>query len=203
SHLTRVFASRVVPLYHYRYEIRKQSRNAVMAWAMRTPEEKPAAPAATPASAGNWTRTPAQAGLTAPTAPNFANVSWPQSCGDLPRWLRNYKVGSLEAEALERLLKRCEAQQIAVVLVGVPVSGLHRSLYTPEIHRAFLDYMKQLTATYPCRFIDLRERVPDCCFCDHHHISQQGREYVSRLLAWEVVLPAWRELHERPANKSY
>src|SRR5205823_13017537 len=112
SHLTRVFASRVVPLYHYRYEIRKQSRNAVMAWAMRTPEEKPAAPAATPASAGNWTRTPAQAGLTAPTAPNFANVSWPQSCGDLPRWLRNYKVGSLEAEALERLLKRCEAQQI-------------------------------------------------------------------------------------------
>src|SRR5262245_3202322 len=203
--VTRVLASRILPLYHHRYEIRKQARNALLA-SEHPPAQDKAPQTASASSAGasiKSMKTPAEAGLAAPTPPNIPLTVSLEDTGDLHRWIRDFRPGGPQTAALERLLERCRADGVAVVLVGVPVSTKHRVFYTPSVVTAYREYILNVTQDYGCKFVDLSERVPDCCFGDHHHISQQGREFVSRLLAWEVVLPAWRELHQRPANKSY
>jgi hypothetical protein len=120
-----------------------------------------------------------------------------QGAAWIGRWLRDYRVGGGAARALERLLQRCRQRQIGVVLVGVPVSSSQRQVYTPEIDAAFLGYVRRLTSTYGCAFVDYRARLPDHCFCDSHHATPEGGVYFSSLLACEVLLDAFQHRETR------
>jgi hypothetical protein len=123
------------------------------------------------------------------------------------RWLKDYRVGGTAAAALDRLLTRCRQEQITPILVGVPLSSPHRELYSDAIEQAFSSFVVTLVEKHQCRFVDFRDRVPDNMFLDNHHVLRSGGSHFSRLLASEVLLPAWQEreptitLRERPSKK--
>jgi hypothetical protein len=103
---------------------------------------------------------------------------------ELPRiLLKDYETGGNAGQAFQRILQRCRQRNIEVILVGVPVTSWYRSTYTPEIEQAFRDYVETIQHAYGCRFIDLRDRVPDAMFVDIHHLNPTGRVFFSRLLA--------------------
>jgi hypothetical protein len=121
--------------------------------------------------------------------------------GLFQKWLRNYEIGGNAARALEDLLCQCRQLGIHAILIGVPVTELHRGLYTPEINFAFLHYIKRLCVLYQCQFVDYRAAVPDRYFSDNHHLHVEGCIYFSRKLAEEVVAPAWRLAHGDPKQR--
>jgi hypothetical protein len=47
-------------------------------------------------------------------------------------------------------------------------------------------------ATYDCRFVDCRDRLPDELFIDNHHLRPEGGQQFSALLACEALAPALR-----------
>src|SRR5207248_7029541 len=79
----------------------------------------------------------------------------------LTRWLKGYELSPLITSALERLLERCRGEGTDVLLVGAFTMRGHRELYTPEIEKTYQAYVRRLTTKYGCRFVDLRDRVPD------------------------------------------
>lgn len=105
--------------------------------------------------------------------------------------LADFRIGGSASESLERLIQRCRGGGIQVILVGVPVSTPHRDLYTPEIDAVYRNYLRRLTETYECQFVDYRDRVPDSGFRDNHHVVPSGAVLFSRQLAGEVLAPAW------------
>jgi hypothetical protein len=108
----------------------------------------------------------------------------------LEKWLRDYQIGGAMPQALERLLGRCRAHHVAVILIGAPVSEVHRKAYTNQVDAVYRDYLHGLERAYGCRFIDCRDRVPDAYFLDHHHLGVEGGVLFSRLLANEILIPA-------------
>lgn len=107
------------------------------------------------------------------------------------RWLRGYVIAGFAPESLDRLLERCRTHGIEAILVAPPVAGIHRAQYTPAIDAAFSAYMTDLTARHQVRFLDYRERLPDDLFVDNHHTTERGAHIWSRMLAEEVLRPAW------------
>jgi hypothetical protein len=103
--------------------------------------------------------------------------------------LEDYHTGGLTAEALERLLNRCDAIGARVLLVGAPVTAACRSAYVPEIDAAYRDFLAGMMGRHGCRFVDYRDRLPDDRFVDVHHLSRLGARDFSRLLAREVSDP--------------
>jgi len=108
--------------------------------------------------------------------------------------LQNYTIGGRSPAALERLLCQCREQGIQAILVGVPVTSVHREIYTPAVETAFLSHVERLTRTYACTFVDYRAAVPDRLFWDNHHLLEAGREVFTRKLTREVIAPAWHAL---------
>lgn len=111
-------------------------------------------------------------------------------------WLEDYRIGGLETRSLESALARCRAAGVRVVLVGVPVTSWHRDLYTPEILAAYDAYLGPLLEETGVRYLEFRDRVPDELFKDNHHLAPEGGAVFGRMLAREVIAPAWP--HERP-----
>jgi hypothetical protein len=112
-------------------------------------------------------------------------------------WLRNYEVGGLTCEALQRLLQRCRQHDVRVVLAVPPMGSEQRALYTPQIEAAFRDCVDQCCQWYGCAYVDCREYLPDACFHDNHHVLfPQGSVPFSRRLAQEVLTPEWRVISE-------
>jgi hypothetical protein len=129
---------------------------------------------------------------------NAAESARQRTMEGLPRfrnWLQDYEVGGIASLALERVLQRCQANGIRVLLVAPPVSAAHRALYTPEIEAAFRAELARLTADFPCPFLDYRDRIPDEYFYDNHHLLNAGAALFTQELTQEVILPAWRTLH--------
>jgi hypothetical protein len=118
----------------------------------------------------------------------------------LRKWLRPYRAGGAPVQALERLLRRCRAEDIAVVLVGIPLHGDHRGEYTPEIEAEFRATMTRLVREFGCTFADYRDCLKDGAFFDNAHVYPTGGSTFSRRLAGEVLAPlassfssdAWR-----------
>lgn len=115
------------------------------------------------------------------------------------RWLRNYQVGGNAKRNFDRLLEQCAADGVLVVLVAVPVSTPHRRLYTPDIERAYQSAIQAALARYPgMRYLDLRAAIPDADFYDNHHTTTAGARAFSRRLAQElrqapiVTVSYWR-----------
>src|SRR5262245_54656160 len=156
SHVTRVLSSRLGPLYRFRYELRKQARNAVLAGLGFGDGAKPPEPPSSPCHAApERGATAASSHRGPPVAPEWQKgpVFDAGAIRYLRLWLRDYEISGIEPEALERLLGRLREQEIAVALVGVPVSKMHRDVYTPEIDSAFVQYMERLTRLHGCCFV--------------------------------------------------
>jgi hypothetical protein len=105
--------------------------------------------------------------------------------------LADYRVGGTSSLALERLVRRCRAHGMTVVLVAPPVAGVQRLLYTPEIEEVFLRYVGDLVRTYQCQFVDYRARLDDSLFYDNHHVQSAGAKIFSRELTRDVVVPSY------------
>jgi hypothetical protein len=115
-------------------------------------------------------------------------------------WRKHYKPGGKGARELERLLGRSRAVGITTILVGVPVTSPHRAYYTRDVEEWFVAYMDRLAREYGSRYVDYRDRIPDECFIDHHHMSDAGGLRFSRMLAEEVLVPTL-QTGPRPAGR--
>jgi hypothetical protein len=110
---------------------------------------------------------------------------------DVRRWLKDYRVGGPTPAALERILDRCRAEGIRVILRGIPACSFHRNEISPEVDAAYLGYMNRLVADYGCRFVDCRDWVPDLMFGDTLHLrSDTGGMLFTERFTREVLLPA-------------
>jgi hypothetical protein len=193
THPMRLVTSRIMPLYMHRYEIRKQLILAASG--------KPAS--SRPDTSVNVLDLDQHAdrnlvdlppNLPVPPAPPHVSPN-PAQLTYLSACLKDFQLSKLETAALERLLRRCRGERIEVLLVGFPLMERGRALHTPEIDRVFLSYVHDLTTEYGCRFVDMRNRIPDYGFGDGLHVNDLGGEYFSQILAREVLIPMWRELH--------
>jgi hypothetical protein len=171
--VSRYAGTRLMPLYVYRNQIRKQlgtwaqERLAPVQWHQLIA-----------ASAGG-----SATHITGNTTSSIDGVQ---------RTLRDYRPGGNAAAALERFLRRCRANGIEPILLSVPLSSAHRAQYTPEIESAFQGHVAAMAQKYSCRYCDYRSALPDALFIDHHHAGPKGGAQFSRLFAREVLAPAWR-----------
>jgi hypothetical protein len=174
SPVRQLVTSRLLPTYTHRYQIRKRLLGGQHAAVVRT-----------------WDGGEAKLVLeqSEPLKPSARLV----------RWFQDYRLSRLTTAALERLLDRCKTAGVPVVLVGAPEATCNRRLVTPAAEAAYLGYVHRLGERYGCRFVDLRDRIPDDGFHDEMHLNGQGAAEFSRAIALDAVLPAWRETHDRVA----
>ena len=214
GNLWRIVLDRSVPSYQYRQGLRRElCRTLPQPFQWLTAASDPVPEAATldwvrdarnspDPSTATPPRTKTQ-DLFAPTPERLkwfldSNVNQPAEIRSreglyrIENWLRDYQVGGTSRLALERLLGRCRRHGIQAVLLAPPLTSFHCQLYTAEIDLAFLAEMRHLEQSFGCRFLDYRPRLPDEAFIDHHHLMGQGVVQFSRLLAEEVITPAWR-----------
>jgi hypothetical protein len=199
DNMMRFLGSHLLPLYSYRDPIRQRLRIEAKSWyaerfesgAAPVHPNAPTMAAAAPKSAMQWQQAIADRLRQAQSEPPHETTPPPV----MPRWFRDYRPGGNSACRLERLLAECRANGIEPILVGVPLSRAHRSYYTPEIEAAFQAYLAEVTRKYGCRYVDYRDRLPDACFCDHHHVTTSGRVVFCRMFALEVLAPRWRDAH--------
>jgi hypothetical protein len=181
-----LFLSRTVPLYYFRGKIADEVARRWSDESVARPERLPKGVRRATAHV-NWDEllcveprplTPRQLALFR------AGVDHPR------RMLADYQTGGNAGAALERVLQRCAARGIQVVLVGAPVTSWYRSTYTPEINAAYHACVTELCRAHGCDFFDYGARVPDYLFVDVHHLSAEGAVYFSRLLARELLCEA-------------
>jgi hypothetical protein len=193
THPMRLVTSRIMPLYTHRYEIRKQLFLATLTKpASNRPKTSDAMSDSESCSDVDPVDLPPS--VPVPRAPPHVSTA-PAPVAYLSPSLTDFQLSHLETAALERLLRRCRDEKIEVLLLGFPLMEGCRVLHTPEIDRVFLGYIHDLTLRYGCRFVDLRDRIPDYGFGDGLHVNDVGGEYFSQVLAQEVLIPLWRELH--------
>jgi hypothetical protein len=185
---------RLLPLYLHRHHIRKQALALLDSW--RHP--LPAAAKSDPPVPRPVTCDPEPPILTAKIK-GFMEAGYELVCKDM----RDFRAGGgMCGHRLERLLARCQATGVHVLLVAPPVSSPYRRGYSKEVNAAFLAYVQELCARYGCRYIDWRDRLPDPYFCDCHHQYPAGSVYFCRHLGNEVLVPLWRDFQHYQPNYS-
>jgi hypothetical protein len=191
--LKKLAATRLVPLYAHRRELRRQAVLAV-ARLFETPPPAPEPPDPTPAVSAPvalpWAEL-LQVGLPPLSAEQAAARE--AMARDTWKRFRDYRPGGTTAAALERLLRRCRRSGVEVVLVGAPNASYYNRNYTPEINTAYLRYINGLTQTYGCRFLDYRDAAPDQLFEDLNHLNDEGGRYFTCKLTHELLSPYWQE----------
>lgn len=179
----RLVRARLLPLYVHRRELWREGSNQLRSLA--APGSKAAA--ADPTIPLDELRE--ALGRTGVAPAEYT----PHGASLVPGWLRHYQVGGTAAAALDRLLERCQANNIEVVLVSPPLTSAHRQAYSPAIEAAFQSHVHRLATKHGCRFVDYRERLPDDLFIDNHHLLPDGGRRFSELLAREVLAPLYRD----------
>jgi hypothetical protein len=174
--LGRLLGSKLLPLYIHRSDIWREAKSLL-----------PVDDQATDSSAEEC--------VPPPTPADWHKIIIHQPAENVRSWLRSYAPGGYSVWCLERLLQRCREDDIAVILIGVPVSKAYRNMVSPETDSAYRASIDELCNEYGCRFVDCRDRLPDEMFEDIHHLSPAGAEEFSRLLGREVLGPAWGELN--------
>lgn len=122
--------------------------------------------------------------------PGDCRTEWGTALQQPRRWLRNYRLGGTAQQALQRLLERCQANGIQVILVRVPMRSDYGGLYTSAVEESFATYMNELTRTHACRFVDHARLVPDQLFLDNSHLLPEGAVRFTRTLTREVLVNA-------------
>jgi hypothetical protein len=206
--ISRLLSSRLIPLYLYRKElltwmIGSPPPYLTVASAATSPQPNsgagveelgpPPAPEPGPsAMVAGLNRLAASDTLLDPQQELDAAIKKSQSQAPMvASWLRDYRIGGINAQHLESMLALLRDRKVPVILVGAPVCKLHFARYTPEINRKFLDYMAYLSRTYGCLFVDYRDRVPDEFFRDTYHVTKAGGLFFSRMFAREVLSEVW------------
>jgi hypothetical protein len=198
--MARWLGERASPLYYHREELWRRAAEAAERFAAG-PAAGGAAPprpglTGGPPAWGELLRLPGQA-----LTPQLAQASVEGASIGPSRWLRHYRIGGANAEALERLLGRCKRRGIEVVLIGAPVTRPHRETYTPAILGEYQAYLDRVAQQYGAAFHDYRDRLPDNLFLDCHHLSPEGGVYFSRLLTYELLAPRWQAQRDRPVAR--
>jgi hypothetical protein len=170
-----LLTARTIPAYHYRREL--------LGWLVgRSPPylsvpapELPAsaAPAGEPRSA---TETPDD--------PTHGVERW-------ARWLRRFRISERCAVVLERVLARCQKEQIACIMVEPPVASGHRALYGGDVLTPYHALLERLGRDYGAPFFDFAARLPDTSFRDDSHVNRAGAIRFSALLASALIEPLW------------
>lgn len=182
GHALRLVQARFMPLYTHRYELVRTTKNSVQAWLM--PEEQ-----APPTPESEEFRDCSQFAAKQLPVPADARRETMSGLHGAERGLRRYRPGGTSVQALERMLKFWQQQDITVVLLGVPLSKAHRDLYTPSIETQFRAYAQRLESTYGCKYVDCRDQVPDFLFKDNHHATGRGGQYFTQRFTREVLIP--------------
>ena len=191
---------RLAPIYSHRRQIVQNGKDLIRDW-LPTPGPKPAPSSAGAAMPGRPTAADADpaANMRAAFAPPPPSANPDEALlrqsrygaeEVVRRWLRDYHVGGPTPAALERILDRCRAEGINVILMGIPSCSFHRKEITPEVNAAYLGYIHQLVAEYGCRFVDCRDWVPDLMFGDTLHLrSETGGKFFTDRFTREVLAP--------------
>ncbi len=106
------------------------------------------------------------------------------------KWLTPYQLAGPATEALERILTRCRAEGIRVLLVDMPACSAHRDEYTPEIRAQFTRFIDRLTIDHGCRFVAVNDWLPDSQYIDALHVSHEGGREFTRRFTRDVVVEA-------------
>lgn len=209
---SRLFSSRLIPLFLFRQELLTWLFDSPPPYlSLQTVAKQQPGPAVTnantasPAPMDNPTvSAPApvvtSANTASPPPPDNPTISsedkerlFQAANLMVTKWLRDYRIDGLNPHHLQTSLEFLRANNVAVILVGVPVSQAHYDCYTADINQKFLDYMHRLSATYGCRFVDYRNRIPDDLFRDNHHMTINGGLSFSSMLQEEVLSETWRQ----------
>jgi hypothetical protein len=180
--------ARLVPTYTFRKQIVAETKVAVRDW-----WPKPDAKTATGTVIGkdptplplNWTEI-----IQAPAKPANDQLIENSRIGSrttIRKSLTPYHIGGPVVSALERMLAKCRAANIKVVLLGIPTCSPHREEYTPAIEGDYDAYIQRLMSEFGCRCVDGRDWVPDTMFLDTLHVDVDGGRHFTRKLAKEVL----------------
>lgn len=167
--LSTVIAARIMPVYLFRGELQR--------WALQVLN-----PSSSPSTLEGENTPPRQ------QAPVDADTLQ-EGAVKARRILRDFKIGGLSAQALERLLERLRISGAIVVLVGPPITSPYRRAHQAPVEAAFLSYMQRLGEKYGARFFDYRDRLADDRFYTRYYATTDGSVHFSRLLAREVLVP--------------
>src|SRR4029077_18970210 len=149
--------SRTVPIYTHRKQLVKEAKAEVREWLPKAAGGG-ARPAAGPLDWEDVIRPKS------PTDDELLKISRNNASLTTRRWLTPYHANGVTPQALERVLDRCRAEGIGVVLLGIPACTAHRAEFTTEIEAEYIGYIHGLTKTFGCRWVDAREWMPDTFF---------------------------------------
>ena len=108
--------------------------------------------------------------------------------------LAGYEISGRTPAAVERVVALCRERGARVILFEPPLQSVHRALYTPDVLERFKIFTDRLVAMDHCGLADLSARLPDTMFADTNHVDFIGRAATSRIVAQEILAPAWREM---------
>ena len=124
-----------------------------------------------------------------PTDDELLKISRNNASLTTRRWLTPYHANGVTPQALERVLDRCRAEGIGVVLLGIPACTADRAEFTAEIEAEYIGYIHGLTKTFGCRWVDARDWMPDTLFLDDLHLRfEDGATVFTERFAREVLL---------------
>lgn len=179
-------SSRLIPFWYYRSELRSWLEQKWLPLAGT--DEATELPQADEYQGFRWSDSPRKDG-TGPPPPALVEGR----LRPLRRYLARYEVAGKTPEALEHVVALFAQRGVPVILFQPPLHSAHRALFSPEIVSRFRAFVEHLTQTYGCRVVDFSDRLPDAMFWDNEHANSDGRAAMSRILAEEVLAPAWRE----------
>jgi hypothetical protein len=111
--------------------------------------------------------------------------------------LEKFHVSGLSDRALQDLLKVCQRERIAVVLLRMPEGTEFRGLYSPQTSAEADTYLAHIAAEYAVPVLDARLWAPDPDFSDSFHLLPNGAAAFSRRLGAEALPRIMDALHGR------
>jgi hypothetical protein len=106
--------------------------------------------------------------------------------------LRDYEIAGLPDYCFRRFLDLARAEGIKVVLINMPVAADHMELFRNGEYDRYMEYIRKISDEYgdAVDFVDYNtpeRRPPQALFHDTHHLNRAGAEYISDIIADEVI----------------
>ena len=101
---------------------------------------------------------------------------------------QNYRIASVNENAVQLILKLCRSERIAVTVLFMPEGPSFRSCYSPEAVRAVAEFQQRLRNEFEIPIVDAREWLDsDHFFADGHHLLPEGAAEFTKRFAREVL----------------
>ena len=120
--------------------------------------------------------------------PSSYFLRYPKVPGKYDADYRNFSLQGSQAAALDQVLTFAQAQQIPVVFVNLPLTGLYLDEARTRYEQQFRVYMQRFTKAKRLTFYDFSRRWPQRheFFADPSHLNRYGAAVVSAQLAKEL-----------------